>query len=499
MLQLRTYQRQAIDALGASHRAGHRRTVLVAPTGSGKTVLAGSIIQSVTGRGGRVLFLAHRQELIEQPSKMLDYMGIDHGVIKSGHWRVRPRLSVQVASVQTLVNRLDRAPSADLIIVDETHRIMATTYTRILDRYQGALTVGLTATPWRLDGRGLGDVFSDMIVVATVRELVDDGHLISPRTFAPSAPDLSGVRKSRGDYNGRQLAEACDRTGLIGDIVSHWQRLASGRKTVCFATSVEHSKHIVNSFCNAGVRAEHLDGGMPDGERKRILRSLSDGDTMVLSNVDVVTEGYDLPALSCAILARPTTSITKYLQMVGRIMRPSPDKDGAVVLDHANCTGYHGLVTDDREMSLERSRPVESKTTKKCPRCFQMVARFDQECSFCGYVFSTERERSAVPTVAHGELVEVSESCQACGASGVRRIAGEVSYVYVMTCDTCGNAQRIVDKTRAQRASMAEKRQEYDRIRKIAEQKGYKQGWIAHQYRGLFGCWPRKVRGKDGG
>lgn len=496
MFDLRPYQSAALEGVRASFRAGHRKIVLVAPTGAGKTVMGGAMIHGALAKGSRVLFLAHRKELIEQPSAMLARMEIDHGVIKAGHWRHRPQAAVQVASVQTLVNRLDEAPPADLIIVDETHRILATTYTKILDHYQGALVLGLTATPWRLDGRGLGDVFTDLVVSTTVRDLVDSGFLINPRVYAPATPDTSAVKRSGGDFNQKQLAELVDRPELVGDVVEHWQRLAPGRRSVCFAASVEHSNHIVDAFKRAGIAAEHLDATMPDLARDGVLQRLRSGATTVLSNVDIVTEGYDLPELSCCILARPTESITKYLQMVGRIMRPATGKVDAVVLDHANCTGRHGFVIDERDMSLEHSKPKTETVVKICPQCFEVVSKASHVCA-CGWVFvASESVKRGLPEVIAGDLSEVfaTDPCGECGSRDTETRPDAAAYTRMVTCRDCRRVSRVVDLERAKRAPMSEKKREYQRLAGIAKAKGFKDGWISHQYKAIFSVWPKGVK-----
>lgn len=331
---LRPYQTEVITEVDAAIEAGQRRVLLVAPTGSGKTVISSDIIKTTATRGRRVVFLAHRRELIRQASNKLHDAGIDHGIIQAG-FPARPGERVQVASVQTLHARAIRStrmelPPADLVVVDEAHHCTAQTYRAITDEYPDAIILGLTATPCRADGRGLGNTFSTLIECPSVAELIAAGYLVPTQVYAPTRPDLKGVRVERGDYVESQLAERMDKQELTGDIVMHWHKLASNRRTVVFATSVAHSVNLRNEFRATGVMAEHLDGSTPREDRDAILARLASGEIDVVTNCQVLTEGWDCPAVSCLVLARPTKSIGLYLQMVGRVMRPAPGKSNAL-------------------------------------------------------------------------------------------------------------------------------------------------------------------------
>jgi DNA repair protein RadD len=278
--QLRPYQDDVIARFNAKVASGTRHILLVAPTGAGKTVIAAAIIAATVRPASvdwsasvtrRVLFLAHRRELILQTSRKLRELGIDHGILLPGY-SARLREPVQVASIATLHARAVRSntiemPPADLVIVDEAHHIRARSYERILQAYSNAVVLGLTATPCRGDGRGLGNVFDALVECPPVQELIDGGFLVNTRVYAPSQPDLKGFRVERGDYSEAQLAERVNTDKLVGDIVEHWHRLAERRKTVVFATGVQHSLHIRDEFCRAGVLAEHIDGKTPIEER----------------------------------------------------------------------------------------------------------------------------------------------------------------------------------------------------------------------------------------
>jgi superfamily II DNA or RNA helicase len=301
-VRLRPYQEDAVREIRARVGAGVRRLIVVAPTGSGKTTIAAHIIAKAVERGSRVLFMAHRRELITQAYNRLIQLGVPEnqlGVLMGRDRRWRPGAPVQVASVDTLRNRAK--PLADIVFVDECHRATAKSYRDIAAYYPDALHLGLTATPFRANGAGLGDAYDDLLLVASPRRLIDEGHLVEPRVFTvptEALPDLSAVRVKRGDYDQRALAEAVDSKTLVGNLVDHWTRHANGVRTVAFAVSVAHSEHIAEQFRQAGVAAEHLDGATPTEERDAILGRLESGETRVVSNCGVLCLDADTEILT---------------------------------------------------------------------------------------------------------------------------------------------------------------------------------------------------------
>jgi superfamily II DNA or RNA helicase len=414
--QLRLYQLDLIERLDATPE---QRELLVAPTGSGKTVIAAEIIRRAIARGERVLFLAHRRELIAQAHAKLYVLGIDAGIIQAG-FEPRPEQTVQVASIQTLWARAYRGsrmepPPANLVVVDEAHHVRAKTYQGILDSYPEAVIIGLTATPCRGDGRGLGNVFDALTECPSIQELIDFGFLVPTKVYAPSTPDLTGVRVERGDYMERQLAERMDQAKLIGDIVEHWHRLAESGKTVVFATGVAHSVHIRDEFLRSGVLAEHIDGTTPTEERDAILARLSRGETEVVTNCMVLTEGWDQPDVSCIVLARPTKHMGLYRQMIGRVLRPAPGKEYALVLDHAGAVFQHGFVEEPVLWTLDQDRraenPVQAARSKQeapglttCPEC-SAIRTSGQPCPACGW--RPQPKRQAIDVI-DGDLAHIA-------------------------------------------------------------------------------------------
>jgi superfamily II DNA or RNA helicase len=282
MIELRPYQVEVIADFDRAVAAGQKRVILVSPTGSGKTVIASAVIKSAVAARQNVLMLAHRREIITQTSGKLFNHRIAHGIIQAG-FPLRPLEQVQVASVQTLWRRAIRGdrmelPLADLLIIDECHHCPATTYRKIIDAYPDAVLLGLTATPCRGDGRGLGGIFETMIECPQVAALIEQKHLVSTRCYAPTTPDLAGVRVQAGDYVETQLADRMDQPKLIGDIVTHWHKYSERRKTIVFAVNVSHSVHLRDEFIKSGVRAEHIDGGTPKKERDASLSRLASGE-----------------------------------------------------------------------------------------------------------------------------------------------------------------------------------------------------------------------------
>lgn len=399
MTALRPYQQRAVDEVIGCLRSN---PVLVMATGGGKTYTAAEIVRRT---GLRTLWVAHRRELIDQAAQSLERLGLVTGLILAGRTPT-PRAPVQVASIQTLARR--EVPRVDLVVVDECHHAAPDTqYARLFDL--GVPVLGLTATPFRLDGHGLGDVgFGRIIVGATPADLCRDGVLHEPTVYAPETPDLKDVRKVGGDYAQGALGRAMSAPKLVGNVVETWLRLARGRRTVVFAATVEHSETLCARFRSAGVQAEHLDGTTPLEQRSAILARLRRGVTTVLCNVGVLAEGWDLPALEVAVIARPTESLCLHLQCLGRVMRSAEGKDGAIVLDHAGNTGRHGLVTDPIAYTLSgRIRREGQATTKTCPGCALVVPAGVTPCPECGYVWAGSPREA--PEEVEGELRRVNK------------------------------------------------------------------------------------------
>lgn len=390
-MDLRPYQLEAIDGARQHFRQGKRKVLVIAPTGAGKTVMFAHVVARAIEKGSRALILAHRRELISQASGKLLALGVPHGIIQAGHPMSLHR-PVQVASVQTLARRAGQLTRVDLVVVDECHHLTAkNSYGELLKQWPQALLLGVTATPWRLDGQGLGDVFDSHVIARTPRELRDDGFLVPVGGWEYEAIDTSKARVSKGDFVASDLQAAATSRRVVGDIVSEWLLHAGNVRTVLFALNVDHSQLMVAAFREAGVAAEHVDGEMPGDERDAVLARLRSGETRVVSNCNVLTEGFDCPEVACIVLARPTLSTALYLQMVGRGLRPAPGKLMARIHDHAGCLAAHGHPYAERDYSPTTSAraprsAVEDRTeasVRRCPACKSVLAQWP--CDGCGF------------------------------------------------------------------------------------------------------------------
>ena len=392
---LRPRQVKAINDLRAAYRSGYRAPILVAPTGFGKTATSVEMIRSALARGRSVWFLAHLREILHATSQLLEREGIRHAWVAAGQLGDR-RQAVQLAMVQTLVRRLDRYEPPDLLIVDEAHLAVAQTYTKILEWAPRAHRLFLTATPTRLDGRGLGEIADCIVPTCSTGDLIAEGLLAPIRYFAPDLPDLSNVRTTAGEYNTSDLLEAMDRPKLIGSVVEHYRKLASGKPCIAFCVSIAHAQHVAEQFNAAGFRAMAVDGATDDAMRDAALRSLQTGQLDVVANCALWVAGVDAPAVSCIALLAPTKSVTKYLQSVGRGLRTHPEKSELVILDHAGLVARFGMPTDERDWTLNGAgrrvrKPGETEEVKikTCPKCYSTVAAVTTHC-YCGHEFVAE-------------------------------------------------------------------------------------------------------------
>lgn len=406
-MQLRGYQQKAIDDLRDAYRCGSRAPLLCLPTGGGKTIIFTAIAQSAVARGRQVLILVHRRELLHQASRKLSAIGLDHGLIAAGI----PATDhpVRVASVQTLVRRLpamDWQPS--LVIIDEAHHASAGSWARILQQWPDAYRLGVTATPCRLDGRGLSTAFDSLVQGPTVADLTAAGYLSPARIYAPPViADLSGLRRRAGDFAVDQAATAMDRPTVTGDAIGHYQRLAGAQRAIAFCCSIAHAESVARSFNAAGISAATLLGNTPD--RDAVVAAFDAGSVQILVTVDVVSEGFDIPAASCAILLRPTQSLGLFLQQVGRVLRPAPGKTQALILDHVGNVHRHGFPDDLREWSLadgvrRGTRGAAAPTVRTCPSCY---AAFKPApiCPCCGHEQPIAKPR--IMRQVDGELQEL--------------------------------------------------------------------------------------------
>lgn len=448
-MNLRLYQHALLDRCRSLIRAGAKTILLQSSTGSGKTVIASFMLAEAAKRGIPAWFVVHRQELVSQSVETLQNAAeIEVGVAAANH-RLQPDELVQVCMVQSLGSRLSRMRRPKLIIWDECHHCSSKTYSDLFAYYPDAVHVGLTATPQRLDGTGLGKWFGALIEGPTPQELIAQGYLSKYRMFGAAAPDMTGIHIQAGDYNQKELAAKMEGTPVTGNCLTEYQKHAAGLRALIFIWSVEASKQLVGRFRDAGIEARHLDGKTHEIERKAIIKAFRSGTVKVISNVNLVGEGFDVPGIEAVFLLRPTQSLAMYLQQVGRGMRPAEGKDAALIFDHAGNRIRHGLPDDDRAWTLEGSKDVvrpgeRGSPIRQCPSCYSVQSAARTVCRNCGLVFPV---KAVEIQVAEGELQEVD----------IQRT-------------------RVVSKMEHGQA------QTYEELRRIERARGYRRGWADHVF-----------------
>jgi superfamily II DNA or RNA helicase len=406
-MQLRDYQQTLYNEIKNSIREGTRNPLIVSATGSGKTATFCYIAGQAHKANSPTLILVHRRELVSQTSATLKRFGIPHGIIQPGV-SGDPLQRVQLGMVQTISRRVDKITPPRLIIIDECHHAVSSTYQGIIKAFPAAIQLGFTATPMRLDGKGLGTHFSKIIEGPTVEWLISNGHLVRPKYYAPpQVAVLNGIKKIAGDYSSSELAGAMDKPSITGDAVAHYNRICPKSKSVVFCCTLDHATHVCESFNQSGIPAGIIHGKLTPEARKQVVDNLTNGKIRVMASVDVVSEGFDLPTVETAILLRPTTSLGLFLQQIGRVLRPAANKT-AYVLDHVGNLTRHGLAEDPREWSLEgqgkKSKKGEAALgLKQCPKCYCMHPPAP-ECPECGYVH--EMKPSRILSVIEGNLEE---------------------------------------------------------------------------------------------
>ena len=401
-MNLRLYQQQLVTEIRGQYQLGRKAVLAVLPTGGGKTVCFSYIAQAASIKGNRVLILVHRAELLDQASRA---MPVPHGIIAAGR-AMDLSHTVQVASVQTVARRLHLLPRDffQLLVVDEAHHTTAGTWARVIAHFSQAKLLGVTATPIRGDGRGLGEHYQAMVQGPTAQQLTDDGFLAAAKVLAPPGFDSAGLRKRMGDFDTKQAEQ---RVGTImGDCLGHYRKHLSGQTAIAFCCSVAHAEAVAHLFQSAGIAAASIDGSMDTSTRRELLQRLAVGDLKVLTSCALIGEGVDVPSVGGCILLRPTASVALHLQMIGRCLRPQPGKT-AVVLDHVGNTLRLGHHLEERDWTLDglRKRDREAApSVKVCPTCFATSPSTAQVCRDCGHVFAPPERREI--KVVEGELVE---------------------------------------------------------------------------------------------
>jgi superfamily II DNA or RNA helicase len=431
VITLRTYQNDFINDIRAAMKT-HRRVLGVAATGMGKTRCFASIVSSALIRSKRVVVAAHRVEIVEQISRALADLGVRHGRIQAGHSLTAD--FVQVAMVQTLINRIRKIPEPDLLILDEAHHSASSTYLSLLRAWCNARVLGVTATPERADGRGLGEAFDTLVEGPDTAFLIPQGFLADFDYFAPPpVADLSDVRTRAGDYALDDLAAAMDKSTITGDAAEHYRRLLFPRPAIAFCTTVAHAEHVAAQFCSVGLKAASVDGAMDRAVRADRIAAIGDGRLHVLTSCSLISEGVDIPVVGGVILLRPTKSLSLYLQSVGRALRPKPDGSRAVILDHVGNVNLHGSPKLPRLWSLNAKRRKDREASvRQCKVCFGVWAAGEKsdcannsspECLFTNITKSTEP--FVAPEYVPGVLEMVSDRPAWAGGIDILRASGD--------------------------------------------------------------------------
>lgn len=454
----RDYQLDILWQIVEAIEAGHRRILVQLPTGGGKTVLATALLASASS----AQFLVHRDELLKQTSRTLWGSKIPHSFIASDR-AFDARAAVQLCGIATLAKRLREALPPDIIIVDEAHHAVSSSWSEVIAAFPDAIIVGLTATPQRLDGRGLDGQFDHLILGPPVRWLIDEGYLSDFDYYAP--PPGSE-----------------DEAALIGDVVAHYQRLAGGGQGIVFASSREHSRSIVTEFQLAGVRSLHVDGTLSPTARDEADRLFRSGEVTLESNVNLFGEGYDIPNIMYCAIARRTQSLSWYLQMVGRALRPvyapgfdrstragrlaaiaAGPKPRAIICDHGNNWFSHGMPDDPRAWTLagklrgsgagcnDDATPIH-----QCLNCYMITPSAVKLCPGCGTEF---------PVVT-------------------RNIRFKEGYLTKIERDE-RRAQKAAEKAKLAMLRKAEEQacRSEAALRELAERRGYSPGWVKAKLR----------------
>lgn len=405
MLELRDYQRAGIEAIRSAYQQGRKSPCYVLPTGGGKSILFGWMVGQTAKRGRHTCILVHRDHLLWQLAGMLDDQDIPFGIIAPGFPASSQR--VQIASVATLVRRLDKWPHFDWLVVDEAHHAAAKSWGRIVAAYPTAKILGVTATPSRLDGKGLGRVFDDLLFGPSMATLINTGYLSGYRIFAPPTPvELARLRTIAGDYDKEQAAHLMDNAKITGDAVEHYRKHLAGAPSIAFGVTVAHAHHVADRFREAGYTAAVIEAATDNVSRQRMLADLANGRLNVLSSCEVVSEGTDVPVCQGSILLRPTKSLGLYLQQCGRALRPKPTP--AIILDHAGNSALHGPPAMDRTWTLADGavKAALKSTIKTCPECFAVNPIHAKVCEVCGESFDRDGGGRGMPNASAVELIE---------------------------------------------------------------------------------------------
>ena len=401
-VELRDYQAAAFERAREAVRSGHKRILIVAPTGAGKTVLGSALMEMVASKGNRSTFVVDRLSLIGQTSETFDRYGLDHGVIQGLHERFRPALALQLCSVQTLSRR--RWPESNVDVFDEAHVLHKAHKDRLM---QGeSIVIGLTATPFT---KGLGKWFDAVINVTTTRKLIDDGWLAKYRIFSCVEPDMDGVTvRSTGEWDEKEASGRA--LQVVGDVVKEYLTHGEGRKFICSAVDTTHVEELQRQFLSAGINVATYTYKDKDEDRAETTAEFRKPDSAIrgLITVTAASRGFDIPDVSCIIMARPLRkSLAEHIQLFGRGLRIAEGKADCKVLDHSgNCARFFeecesffdsGIDVLDDGKTKEKKKPVKKELEPcKCPTC-NALHKPAPACPVCGHEYPKRAAVNHVP------------------------------------------------------------------------------------------------------
>lgn len=383
LFKLYDYQKKLVNEARNSIANGSKGVLIQSPPGSGKSIVIAEMAKLATNKNNHVLFIVHRKELVEQIKETFNQMNV-------------PDKFSTVMTVGKVANRLDELPYPSIIITDESHHSRAKTYRKIYDHYSNAFRLGFTATPWRMSGKGFKDIYDDLILGESVEWLIKNEFLAPYEYYAPTLAELDSLKKtSTGDFSKKSMDKAI-KSAIFGDVVKHYKELATGKKAILYAHSVEASRELAESFKLSGINAIHADSNTPERERNEIMNDFRSGKIEVLCNVDLISEGFNVPDCSCVILVRPTASLVLFLQQAMRSMRYQKGKK-AIIIDHVGNYVVHGLPDTHHDWSIEdREKKKRSNNTqnelpiKQCLSCHSVNHSHNKYCDGCGEEFPIE-------------------------------------------------------------------------------------------------------------
>lgn len=473
---LRQYQERACGEIDAAWEQ-HRAVCLVAPTGAGKTRMGCEMVRRQAALGKRTLWLTHRNELVEQSADALRAQGIDVGIL-SARKQENTEAPVLVASWQTLVAREATRPKADMLVIDECHHVGAEEWTGVVHDYAASRALGLTATPQRRDGKPLGDVFQALVVAAQYSELIKAGHLVGCRLIRP--PQAMG-------------------SDLANDPLETYIKRAAGKSCIAFCRSIDESEKLAKQLTEAGHPAKCISADTPSAMRAMYIDAFRSGELTALTCVFTLTEGFDHPPTEVCLLARGCSHVGTYLQMVGRVLRPAPGKQDAVVIDLSGISWIHGTPTEDRQYSLD-GRPISSSgALRVCASCGFTWDPADHPkkpgCPSCGFV--PEPVPVAKPRIWDLDLEEVyagadtPDSAKQREFQRLRRLCKEKGWGLSFAFKEY--KKLFTDPPPTGDITDDEWREEYRRLAAFGQSRGYKPGFALVRFKEMSGRWPNRA------